>query len=307
MRSPTSLRAGHALGGRLPALAMGLAAGLAWASLAAVSAAAQTSPPSPDPSAGSSPRICLPGEPACLDPEALIRLVHDIAFGREDFRLPGDARHFSDQRLRRFPRGLVPVEVYSDDGAIADDPKFWEPFRILAQRLPGITGLRLAPRAQVELWEAPPGVMVFVGTRGYLRESLATLARISGTDPARAEARFDALAEPFLRRGRPVCFAEIRFRSALSAEVAFSVVALESSPALSECVYEEMLQALGPINDSRRMRETLFNDAARVGAPTAYDWLAFAVIYDPRLVTGMTEAEAAPIIARIVEGYVSRP
>lgn len=257
-------------------------------------------------------RICLPGEPVCLDPAILTRLVHDIAFGREDFRLPGDARHFSDNRLRRFPRGAVPVEVYSDDPGIASNALFWDPFRVLARRLPGIAGLRLAPRAQVELWEAPPGVMIFVGSRGYLRESLATLARISGTDPARAEARFDALAEPFLRRGRPICFAEVRFRSAMSAEVAFSVVALEASPDLSECVYEELIQALGPINDSRRVRETLFNDAppgspGHARAPTAYDWLALAVIYDPRLVTGMTEAEAAPVIEEIVQGFVSRP
>ena len=245
-------------------------------------------------------RICPPGEETCLDPAVLRQLALDIGFGREDFRLPGDAAMWADGRLRRFRRGRVPVEVYSDDPEMLEKAGFWDPFREITERLPALTGLRLVPRREVALWDAPPGLMIFVGSRDYLRESLVTLSRMAGADPELAGDRFDALARPFDLRGRPVCFAEVRFRDDRSAELALSIVALEESEHLEECVYEEVLQALGPMNDSVRVDETIFNDGAAETVPTLYDWLALSVLYDPRLETGEAEASAAPVIEAII-------
>ncbi len=245
-------------------------------------------------------RICPPGQETCLSPAILRQLALDIGFGREDFRLPGDEAMWADGRLRRFRRGRVPVEVYSDDPDMLEKAGFWDPFREIAERLPALTGLRLVPRREVALWDAPPGLMIFVGSRSYLRESLVTLSRMAGADPDLAAERFDALARPFDLRGRPVCFAEVRFRDDRSAELALSIVALEESEDMEECVYEEVLQALGPMNDSRRVKETIFNDGTAETVPTPYDWLALSVLYDPRLETGEPEASAAPVIEAII-------
>ncbi|SFI69465.1 DUF2927 domain-containing protein [Albimonas pacifica] len=271
---------------------------------------AQPAPAAPAPGAPASeavdPRatIRLPGGEA-LDPEILRQLVLDIGFGRELFQLPGDAAHWSDARLRRFRRGGVPVEVYSDDPDFASNPAFWGPFRLLAEKLPALTGLTLIPRSRIELWDGPPGLMIFVGRRAWLKESLVGLSRLAGADEALAARRFDRLALPFVMRGRPVCFAEVRFRDEGSAELALSVVALEVSPHLSECVYEEVIQALGPINDSRTVAQTMFNDDGAETIPTSYDWLALSILYDPRLTTGMTLEEAEPAIRALVDALAA--
>ncbi len=246
------------------------------------------------------PMIRLPGGET-LDPKVLRQLALDIGFGREMFQLPGDAPHWSDARLRRFRRGGVPVEVYSDDPDFASNPAFWGPFRLLAEKLPALTGLTLIPRSRIKLWDGPPGLMIFVGERAWLKESLVGLARLAGADEAQAARRFDRLSLPFVVRGRPVCFAEVRFRAEDSAELALSVVALETSPDLPECVYEEVMQALGPINDSRTVAQTLFNDDRGETIPTSYDWLALSILYDPRLKTGMTRDEAEPEIEALVD------
>ena len=263
----------------------------------------------PDAAAGEAPAaarplIALPGGET-LDPRILRQLALDIAFGREMFQLPGDAAHWSDARLRRFRRGGIPVEVYSDDPDFASNPAFWDPFRLLAEKLPALTGLTLIPRSRIELWDGPPGLMIFVGHRAWLKESLVGLARLAGADAALAARRFDRLALPFLVRGRPVCFAEVRFRAEDSAELALSVVALETSPHLSECVYEEVIQALGPINDSRTVTQTMFNDDAAETIPTSYDWLALSILYDPRLKIGMTREEAEPAIDARIEALIA--
>lgn len=287
------------------------AGGLAVLALAALAAASgsraqQAPPPAPlpaPPAAAERPVIVLPGGEE-LDARVLRRLTLDIGFGREMFRLPGDRAHWSDGRLRRFQRGIVPVEVYSDDPDFAADAEFWGPFGLMARQLPALTGLVLTPRSKITLWDGPPGVMIFVGKRAWLRESLVGLAKLAGGDEELAGRRFDKLALPFLVRGRPICFAEVRFAGPESAELALSVVALEISPDLSECAYEEILQALGPINDSRTVVQTLFNDDVREPIPTSYDWLAFSILYDPRLKTGMTEAEAEPVVDAIIAELV---
>ncbi|MDF2233058.1 DUF2927 domain-containing protein [Albimonas sp. CAU 1670] len=265
--------------------------------------ATSESVPGEAPSAPDRPAIRLPGGET-LDPAILRQLALDIGFGREMFQLPGDAAHWSDARLRRFRRGGVPVEVYSDDPDFATNPAFWGPFKLLAEKLPALTGLTLIPRSRIELWDGPPGLMIFVGKRLWLKDSLVGLARLAGADEEMAARRFDRLALPFLMRGRPVCFAEVRFRAEDSAELALSVVALEISPHLSECVYEEVIQALGPINDSRTVAQTMFNDDGVETIPTTYDWLALSILYDPRLKTGMTREEAAPEIDAILDGLM---
>ncbi len=249
-------------------------------------------------------RICPPGGEGCLDPLVLRQLALDIGFGREDFRLPGDAPMWADGRLKRFRPGRVPVEVYSDDPKVLENEDFWRPFREITERLPALAGLRLVPRREVALWDGPPGLMIFVGSRAYLRESLVTLSRIAGGDETLAGERFDALVAPFEMRGRPVCYADMRFRDDRSAELALSLVVLETSEHLAGCVFEEVLQALGPMNDSWRVGETIFNDASAHAAPTAYDWLALSVLYDPRLETGEAKASAEPVIEAIIGDLV---
>ena len=65
------------------------------------------------------------------------------------------------------------------------------------------------------------------------------------------------------------------------------------------CIHEELAQGLGLANDSPLARPSIFNDDEEFGLLTTHDELLLKILYDDRLQTGMTAAEAAPI-ARLI-------
>ena len=54
----------------------------------------------------------------------------------------------------------------------------------------------------------------------------------------------------------------------------------------SDCGYEEILQALGPINDDNSVPWTMFNDNVSLGFFGIYDQLLLNILYHPRLRPG---------------------
>jgi hypothetical protein len=58
-----------------------------------------------------------------------------------------------------------------------------------------------------------------------------------------------------------------------------------------DCAYEELLQSLGPINDTSTVPWTMFNDNVSMGFFDVYDQYILNVLYDPRIKAGMTVAE----------------
>jgi hypothetical protein len=69
----------------------------------------------------------------------------------------------------------------------------------------------------------------------------------------------------------------------------------------ASCVHEEMAQGLGLANDSPRARPSIFNDDDEFALLTRHDELLLKMLYDPRLMPGMTLDQARPIIARMAE------
>lgn len=65
------------------------------------------------------------------------------------------------------------------------------------------------------------------------------------------------------------------------------------------CIHEELAQGLGLANDSPQARPSIFNDDEEFGLLTTHDELLLQMLYDDRLQTGMTAAEAAPV-ARVI-------
>lgn len=65
------------------------------------------------------------------------------------------------------------------------------------------------------------------------------------------------------------------------------------------CVEEEMAQTMGLYNDHPDNRPSIFNDDQEFALLTRHDELLMKILYDPRLKTGMGEAEAMPIVAEI--------
>jgi hypothetical protein len=66
-----------------------------------------------------------------------------------------------------------------------------------------------------------------------------------------------------------------------------------------DCAYEEMLQALGAINDDRSVPWTMFNDDVQMGFFDVYDQYLLNILYDPRLRPGMTRNDVNQLLPEI--------
>ena len=67
-----------------------------------------------------------------------------------------------------------------------------------------------------------------------------------------------------------------------------------------DCAYEELLQALGPINDTRTVPWTMFNDSVSKGYFDVYDQYVMNILYDPRIRPGMTVDEARAVLPEVL-------
>lgn len=67
-----------------------------------------------------------------------------------------------------------------------------------------------------------------------------------------------------------------------------------------DCAYEEMLQALGPINDDETVPWSMFNDDVRLGFFGRYDQCLLNILYHPRIRPGMTRDEARAVVTEIL-------
>ena len=76
-----------------------------------------------------------------------------------------------------------------------------------------------------------------------------------------------------------------------------------------DCAYEELLQSLGPINDTSSVPWTMFNDNVSMGFFDVYDQYILNILYDPRIKTGMTVEEvkaAVPAVLADVRVWVRK-
>jgi len=63
-----------------------------------------------------------------------------------------------------------------------------------------------------------------------------------------------------------------------------------------DCAYEELLQSLGPINDTNSVPWTMFNDKVSMGFFDVYDQYLLNLLYDPRIKPGMTTEEVKAVL-----------
>lgn len=67
-----------------------------------------------------------------------------------------------------------------------------------------------------------------------------------------------------------------------------------------DCAYEELLQALGPVNDTKTVPWTMFNDKVQKGFFDVYDQYLLNILYDPRIRPGMSAKEVAALLPQIL-------
>ena len=67
-----------------------------------------------------------------------------------------------------------------------------------------------------------------------------------------------------------------------------------------DCIYEELLQALGPINDDTTVPWSMFNDDVQMGFFDVFDQYILNILYDPRIKPGMTRQEVEAVLPEIL-------
>jgi hypothetical protein len=67
-----------------------------------------------------------------------------------------------------------------------------------------------------------------------------------------------------------------------------------------DCIYEELLQALGPINDDDDLPWTMFNDDVQMGFFGVYDQYLLNILYDPRIRAGMTKDQVKELLPQVL-------
>ncbi|MEA2888392.1 MAG: hypothetical protein QOD11_2752 [Bradyrhizobium sp.] len=67
-----------------------------------------------------------------------------------------------------------------------------------------------------------------------------------------------------------------------------------------DCAYEELLQSLGPINDTNSIPWTMFNDNVQMGFFGVYDQYIMNILYDPRIKAGMTVQEVKAVLPQVL-------
>jgi hypothetical protein len=67
-----------------------------------------------------------------------------------------------------------------------------------------------------------------------------------------------------------------------------------------DCAYEELLQSLGPINDTSSVPWTMFNDNVSMGYFDVYDQYILNLLYDPRIKAGMTVPDVKAVLPAVL-------
>jgi hypothetical protein len=67
-----------------------------------------------------------------------------------------------------------------------------------------------------------------------------------------------------------------------------------------DCAYEELLQALGLVNDDSSVPWTMFNDDVQMGFFDIYDQHLVNILYDPRVRPGMTKSEVEKLLPKVM-------
>nr|WP_041757360.1 DUF2927 domain-containing protein [Bradyrhizobium sp. ORS 278] len=99
----------------------------------------------------------------------------------------------------------------------------------------------------------------------------------------------------------PQCLSGFRKNEAFEIEHSDVILTVDNGDfVFLDCAYEELLQSLGPINDTSSVPWTMFNDNVSMGYFDVYDQYILNLLYDPRVKAGMTLAEVKAVLPEVL-------
>ncbi len=198
-------------------------------------------------------------------------------------------------RLRRWEKP-VRMSVVSGPSSDADRQRTDRAnVREYAARLARLTGV------QITQTDVAPNFYVFFVNEDERR---ALGPRIRQIVPNIAESSLRAMVD--LPRDQLCMVVAFANGTGAAYDTAIAIVRAEHPDLLRlTCIHEELAQGMGLANDSPRARPSIFNDDEEFGLLTTQDEMMLRMLYDPRLRTGMSVTEAAPIARQIAAEYLA--
>ena len=99
----------------------------------------------------------------------------------------------------------------------------------------------------------------------------------------------------------PQCLSGFRKNEAFEIEHSDVILTVDNGDFIFlDCAYEELLQSLGPINDTSSVPWTMFNDNVSMGYFDVYDQYLLNLLYDPRIKAGMTVQEVRAVLPDVL-------
>jgi hypothetical protein len=196
-----------------------------------------------------------------------------IAFGAE-FSTAG--------RVDRIRKYEVPVRVFAESRAKPD--RRAQVATVVADIQSKIAHIDIAmARAQADA----NVIVTLVRDRDMLRH----IRRLYGVDRARQ----------IQKSLEPQCLSGFRKDDAYRIVGSNVLIAVDAGNFIfRDCLYEELLQALGPINDDDSVPWTMFNDNVEKGFFDVYDQYLLNILYHPRVRAGMTRDEVRALLPEIM-------
>jgi hypothetical protein len=195
------------------------------------------------------------------------------AFGAE-YHLAGRV-----DRIRKYD---VPVRVFATGGARPDR-------KVLLARVVADIGARVA-HLDIAMADSRDGANVIVNLVRD-RDLSRSIATFYGNERAR-EIRSSL---------DPQCLSGFRKNDRFEIEHSDVLLTFDSSDfTFLDCAYEELLQSLGPINDTSSVPWTMFNDNVSMGFFDVYDQYIMNVLYDPRIKAGMTVEQVKAVLPEVL-------
>ncbi len=195
------------------------------------------------------------------------------AFGAE-YHLAGRV-----DRIRKYD---APVRVYAD--GVRRTNRKAQLARVVADIA---TRVRHLDIAMADSSEGANVIVKLVRDRDLNR----TIGAFYGTDRARE-----------IRRNLdPQCLSGFRKNDRYEIEHSDVILTVDNGDFIFlDCAYEELLQSLGPINDTNSVPWTMFNDSVQMGFFDVYDQYIMNILYDPRIKPGMTVQEVKAVLPEVL-------
>jgi Protein of unknown function (DUF2927) len=129
----------------------------------------------------------------------------------------------------------------------------------------------------------------FIVTLVRDRDLESTVRRMYGRDQARRIARLE-----------PQCLSGFRKDETFRIVRSNVLLVVDAGQFIFyDCAYEEILQALGPVNDTD-VPWTMFNDDVQMGFFGVYDQYILNILYDPRIRPGMSREDVRKLLPDIL-------